>query len=76
MTVRLNWTTQEHQISSRQFLIPDITCITLVLNRFKILLNLLNVKSCIIKIRPTPTKKSFIKNIMYFILSSDKNSLS
>ena len=55
VTFRLNWITQENQINSRQFLIPDITCINLVLNHLKILLNLPNVKSCIIEITPTKT---------------------
>ena len=70
VTFSLNWTTQENQISSRQFLIPDITCINLILKHLNILLNLPNVKSCIIKI--TPTQNSFVKNILYFILSTDK----
>ena len=73
MVFSLNWTTQENQISLRQFLIPDITCINLILKHLTILLNLPNVKSCITKI--TPTKNSFIKNIPYFILSTDKNFL-
>ena len=42
----------------------------MVLNHSKILLNLPNVKSYIIKI--TPTKNRFIKNILYFILNADK----
>ena len=72
VTFRLNWTTPENQINSRQFLTPDITFIILVLNHFKILLNLAHVKSYIITI--TSTKNSFIKNSVYFILSTDKNS--
>ena len=71
MTFRLKWTTQENQISSRQFLIPDITCINLVLKLLKILLDLPIVKSCINKI--IPTQNSFVKNILYFILITDKN---
>ena len=70
MTFSLNWTTQENQISSRQYLIPDITFINLVLKHLKILLNLPNVQSCIIKI--TATQNKFVKNILYFILSTDK----
>ena len=55
VTFSLNWTTQENQISSRQFLIPYITCINLELKHLKILQNLRNVKSCNIKITPTQT---------------------
>ena len=54
-------------------LIPDITCINLVLKHLKFLLNLPSIKTCISKI--TPTQNSFVKNILYFILSTDKNFL-
>ena len=93
VSVRLSWTTQEHQIRSIQFSTPDITCINLVFQKcqnffffkffieifklfdfvkfhFKILLNLSNVKILLLKLL---NKNSFIKNIMYFILSTDKN---
>ena len=43
----------------KTILIADVTCINLVLKHLKMLLNLPNVKSCVIKI--IPTQNSFVK---------------
>ena len=69
MTFRLDWTTQENQISSKQFSIPDITCINLVLNHFNILLNLPNViKIVLSKLQQPKTVLLKIFCISYLVL--------
>ena len=69
VTFTINLTTQDNQISSRQFLIPDIGCINFVLNHFKILLNLPNV---LLKLHEPKTVFLMIFCISYWVVKTSQ----